>query len=157
LPISKRDFNPEAIKDWEVSMNNNRRRKQDGFTLIELLVVIIILGLLSALVAPKFFGKVDKAKLKTAKTQIELFGSALDEFRLDNNRYPTTAEGLESLRTKPGGLANWDGPYLPKQIPQDPWGRPYVYTSPGEHGPYDLLSYGPDGAAGGENNIVSWQ
>jgi general secretion pathway protein G len=138
-------------------MNNDRRRKQEGFTLIELLVVIIILGLLSALVAPKFFGKVDKAKLKTAKTQIELFGSALDEFRLDNGRYPTTAEGLEALRTKPGALANWDGPYLHKQIPMDPWGRPYVYTSPGDHGPYDLLSYGPDGAAGGDSNIVSWQ
>lgn len=138
-------------------MERNRRWKESGFTLIELLVVIIILGLLSALVAPKFFGKVDKAKLKTTKTQIELFGSALDEFRLDNGRYPTTAEGLEALRTKPGGLANWDGPYLPKQIPQDPWGHPYVYTCPGEHGPYDLISYGPDGTAGGDNNIVSWQ
>ncbi len=150
----------EYKKDWEISMNNNRCRNQNGFTLIELLVVIIILGLLSALVAPKFFGKVDKAKQKTAKTQIELFGSALDEFRLDNGRYPTTAEGLEALRTKPGALANWDGPYLPKSIPMDPWGKPYVYLSPGEHGPYDLLSYGADGAAGGDNNdkdIVSWE
>jgi general secretion pathway protein G len=141
-------------------MDINQRRKQNGFTLIELLVVIIILGLLSALVAPKFFGKVDKAKLKTAKTQIELFGSALDEFRLDTGRYPTTTEGLEALRTKPGSLANWEGPYLPKQIPMDPWGRPYLYTSPGQHGPYDLVSYGADGASGGDNNdqdIVSWQ
>lgn len=134
--------------------------KEGGFTLIELLVVIIILGLLSALVAPKFFGKVDKAKQKAAKTQIELFGSALDEFRLDNGRYPTSGEGLDALRVKPGGLANWDGPYLPKQIPLDPWGKAYVYKSPGDKGPYDLISYGADGAPGGENNdkdIVSWE
>jgi general secretion pathway protein G len=134
--------------------------KQKGFTLIELLVVIIILGLLSALVAPKFFGKVDKAKMKTTKTQIELFGSALDEFRLDNGRYPTTEEGLNALREKTGNLPNWDGPYLPKAIPPDPWGNPYHYRSPGEHGPYDLVSFGMDGAAGGEGNdrdIVSWE
>lgn len=140
-----------------------RQRKflrKDGFTLIELLVVIIILGLLSALVAPKFFGKVDKAKQKTAKTQIELFGSALDEFRLDVGRYPTTEEGLNALREKPGNIANWEGPYLPKAIPMDPWGFPYQYKSPGEHGAYDLYSYGADGGIGGEGNdkdIVSWE
>ncbi len=140
--------------------NNRKEMKEGGFTLIELLVVIIILGLLSALVAPKFFGKVDKAKHKAAKTQIELFGSALDEFRLDNGRYPTSGEGLDALRVKPAGLANWDGPYLPKQIPLDPWGKAYVYKSPGDKGPYDLISYGADGAPGGENNdkdIVSWE
>ena len=137
-----------------------KHRGEEGFTLIELLVVIIILGLLSALVAPKFFGKVDKAKLKTAKTQIELFGSALDEFRLDNGRYPTTEEGLEALRTKPASLPNWDGPYLPKPVPLDPWGKAYIYKSPGDHGPYDLESYAADGAPGGEGNdkdIVSWE
>ncbi|WP_035258275.1 type II secretion system major pseudopilin GspG [Desulfatirhabdium butyrativorans] len=136
------------------------KRSEKGFTLIELLVVIIILGLLSALVAPKFFGKVDKAKQKTAKTQIELFGSALDEFRLDVGRYPTTEEGLNALREKPGNVTNWEGPYLPKAIPLDPWGFAYQYRSPGEHGAYDLYSFGADGAIGGEGNdkdIVNWE
>lgn len=133
---------------------------EKGFTLIELLVVLIILGLLAALVAPKFFGKIGKAKTRTAKTQIELLGAALDDFRLDNGRYPTTEEGLKALREKPGDLATWDGPYLPKPVPLDPWGRPYHYQSPGEHGDYDLFSYGKDGVEGGEKenkDIVSWE
>ena len=136
------------------------RKKEKGFTLIELLVVLIILGLLSALVAPKFFGKIGKAKTKTAKTQIELLGAALDDFRLDNGRYPTTEEGLKALREKPGDLETWDGPYLPKPVPKDPWGRPYHYQSPGEHGDYDLFSYGKDGVEGGEKenkDVVSWE
>lgn len=131
-----------------------------GFTLIELMVVMIILGLLAALVAPRFVGKVGKAKVKTAKAQIELLGSALDDFRLDNGRYPTTEEGLDALRHKPPGLPNWDGPYLPKEVPLDPWGRPYHYKCPGEHGDYDLFSYGKDGVQGGEKenqDIVSWK
>ncbi len=134
--------------------------KTDGFTLIELLVVIVIIGLLSAIVAPKFFGKVDKAKIKTAKAQVELLGAALDSFRLDNDRYPTTEEGLKALREKPEGLENWDGPYLPKPVPLDPWERPYIYISPGEHGDYDLFSYGKDGVVGGEksdHDVVSWE
>lgn len=135
-------------------------KEHEGFTLIELLVVLIILGLLAAIVAPKFFGRIDKAKVKTAKAQIELLGTALDSFRLDNGRYPTTEEGLEALRTKPGELEKWDGPYLPKPVPQDPWGRPYHYRSPGENGEYDLFSYGRDGTEGGEGvdrDIVSWE
>jgi general secretion pathway protein G len=135
-------------------------KKEEGFTLIELLVVLIILGLLSALVAPKFFGKIEKAKTKTAKTQIELLGAALDDFRLDNGRYPTTEEGLKALREKPGDLETWDGPYLPKPVPSDPWGRPYHYQSPGEHGDYDLFTYGKDDVEGGEKDnkdIVSWE
>ncbi len=135
-------------------------RKKDGFTLIEILVVIIILGLLSALVAPKFFGKVGKAKVKTAKVQINLLGTALDDFRLDNGRYPTTDEGLNILREKPEDLKNWDGPYLPKQVPSDPWDQPYQYKNPGDHGEYDLFSYGKDGVEGGEKtdkDIVSWE
>jgi general secretion pathway protein G len=131
----------------------------EGFSLMELLVVIIILGLLLGLVAPKFFGKVEKAQTKTAKAQIELLGSALDSFRLDNGRYPTTEEGLSVLREKPSELENWDGPYLPKPVPKDPWDRPYVYKCPGDHGDYDLYSFGRDGAEGGEDadqDIVSW-
>lgn len=136
------------------------RKNNKGFTLVEVMVVIIIVGLLSALVAPKFFGKVDQARVKTTKTQIGLLGGALDDFRLDNGRYPTTEEGLDALRKQPDGLKNWYGPYLPKDVPLDAWGNPYEYRSPGEHGEYDLFSYGKDGQEGGEKDnkdIVSWE
>jgi general secretion pathway protein G len=136
------------------------RKRERGFTLIELMIVIIILGLLAALVGPKLFGKVGAAKQKAAKAQIELFGTALDALRLDVGRYPTTDEGLKSLREKPSGMENWKGPYLPKEIPNDPWGKPYIYKSPGEHGDYDLMSYGLDGTQGGEGeneDVVSWK
>ncbi|NIO07191.1 MAG: type II secretion system major pseudopilin GspG [Deltaproteobacteria bacterium] len=130
-----------------------------GFTLIELLVVMVIIGLLAALVAPRFVRQEEKAKIKAAKAQIELLGTALDTLRLDAGRYPTTQEGLDALRRKPGGLAGWDGPYLKKEIPLDPWRKPYVYRSPGQNGPYDLISYGADGTPGGEGDnqdITSW-
>jgi len=144
------------FKDYK----KNRFKNQRGFTLIELLVVVIILGLLAGLVAPKFFGKLGKSKKGTAKTQIALFGGALDEFRLDVGRYPTTEEGLNSLREKPSNLNKWEGPYLPKSIPKDPWGNDYVYKAPGEHGDYDLISFGRDGQSGGEGedaDVVSWE
>ena len=131
-----------------------------GFTLIELLVVIIVLGLLAALVAPRMFGKVGKAKQNATRSQIEAFSTALEAFRLDNGRLPSTAEGLAALRVRPPNLPNWDGPYLSKEIPKDPWGRAYVYKAPGEHGDYDIISYGADGAPGGEGeniDIVSWK
>ncbi len=138
----------------------NFLRKQSGFTLIELLVVMVILGLLAALVGPKLFPKLGKGKQHAAKAQIELFGEALDQFRLDTGRYPTTSEGLEALIRNPG-VEGWDGPYLRKNVvPKDPWGRPYHYQSPGTHGEYDLFSYGADGAPGGEGenkDIVSWE
>jgi len=123
----------------------------------------IILGLLAALVAPKFFGKIGQSKIKAAKTQIELLGSALDSFYLDVGRYPTTDEGLVSLIRKPDTIkeTKWKGPYLPKnKIPQDPWGSDYIYKSPGEHGKYDLFSYGADsreGGSGEDADIVSWE
>jgi general secretion pathway protein G len=136
------------------------RRKDRGFTLIEILIVVIIIGLLASLVGPKLFSKLSGAKQKSAKAQIELFGTALDALRLDVGRYPTTEEGLKVLREKPSGMEGWQGPYLPKEIPSDPWGKPYVYKCPGEHGEYDLISFGLDGVEGGEGenqDIVSWK
>jgi general secretion pathway protein G len=135
-------------------------RGREGFTLIELLVVIVIIGLLAALVGPRIIGKGDQARVKTAKAQIELLGQALDQFSLDNGRYPSTSEGLNALLTDPG-FDTWDGPYLKKRIiPKDPWGELYKYTSPGSNGDYDLISYGKDKTPGGEKynaDIVSWE
>ena len=122
--------------------------------------MIIIIGLLAALVGPRFFGKVGTAKLKATKAQIEMFGTALDTFRLDVGRYPTTEEGLKALREKPAAIERWEGPYLPKEIPSDPWGKPYMYKSPGDNGDYDIVSYGLDGVEGGEGenqDVVSWK
>lgn len=141
-------------------MKKREKKRGNGFTLVEILVVIIIIGLLAALVGPRLFGKVSTAKLSAAKAQIELFGTALDTFRLDVGRYPTTEEGLKALREKPSGVEGWNGPYLPKEIPLDPWKKPYIYKSPGDHGDYDLISYGLDGTEGGEGenqDVVSWK
>ena len=139
-------------------------RKKDhraaGFTLIELMIVLFILGLLAALVAPRLMGRVGKAKQKTAQAQIQLLATALDLLHLDVGRYPTEEEGLKSLYQKPDNLPSWAGPYLDKVVPKDPWGRDYVYKYPGEHGSYDLGSYGADGLPGGEGenqDIVNWQ
>ena len=137
--------------------NNIHNRK--GFTLIELLVVMVILGMLAALVGPQIFGKVGKGKQSAARTQIEMLGQALDSYRLDVGRYPSTSEGLNALITNPGAQG-WDGPYLKKGVPNDPWQKPYQYQSPGSHGDYDLLSLGADGAAGGEGenkDVNSWE
>ena len=131
-----------------------------GFTLIELMVVLFILGLLAALVAPKMLGRMGESKVKAAKAQIELLGTALDSFHLDIGRYPTTQEGLQALRTAPAGVDAWKGPYLPKDVPNDPWGRPYQYVCPGNHGDYDLFSLGADNAEGGEGenqDSESWK
>ena len=126
-----------------------RKNPQSGFTLIELLVVMVIIGLLAALVVPKFFGHVDKAMQQDAQAQIELLGQALDLYRLENHKYPNTDEGLKAIAS-----------YLKKELPKDPWGNKFEYRSPGEHGDYDLVSYGADSVEGGEDNnrdIVSWK
>jgi len=137
-----------------------RKRRDRGFTLIELLIVMVILGLLAALVGPRMFGKVGKSRQKAAKAQITLLETALDTYKLDTSKYPTTSQGLEALRTQPSGVERWDGPYLPKAVPMDPWGHPYEYRYPGEHGDYDIISYGADGSPGGDEenlDIVSWR
>ena len=134
-------------------------KRRRGFTLVELLVVMVMIALLAALVGPRLFPKVGKGKQSAAKAQIELFGQALDQFRLDAGRYPNTQEGLNALMTNPG-IEKWDGPYLKKSLPQDPWGKPYHYQCPGTHGEYDLFSYGRDGSPGGDGedkDVVSWE
>lgn len=136
------------------------RDGERGFTLIEMLVVITIIGLIMALVGPRVLNYLSESKAKAAKIQISSFGSALDLFFLDTGRYPTSSEGLDVLIQRPGGAATWNGPYLKGAVvPADPWGRPYVYRSPGQHGPYDIVSYGEDGREGGTGtatDITSW-
>lgn len=143
------------------SFVKGRLRREDGFTLIEIIVVVIIIGLLATLVAPRFFGKVEQSKVKTTYAQIELLGAALDMYRLDVGDYPDTSQGLSALRVKPSSVnRGWDGPYLKKELPVDAWGNDYVYTSPGKHGDYDLVSLGADALEGGEGkamDIVSWK
>lgn len=130
------------------------RHRQDGFTLLELLVVVAIIGLLVAYVGPKYFTQVGKSEVTAARAQIDAFEKALDHYRLDVGRYPTTEQGLGALLTAPSGTPKWGGPYLAKTVPTDPWGHAYVYRSPGEKTEYELLSHGKDGAAGGSGEAA---
>ncbi len=130
-----------------------------GFTLLELLVVMVIIGLLAGYVGPRFFGQIGKSEVKVARAQLDALQKALDQYRIDAGRYPSSEQGLAALREKPVDEARWAGPYLSKAVPQDPWGHDYQYRSPGEHGEYDLLSFGHDGRPGGDGedaDLTSW-
>lgn len=136
-----------------------RAKKALGFTLLELLVVMLIIGLLAGIVGPKYFSQLGKSEAKAARAQLESIGKALELYRLDTGRYPSTEQGLRALLDKPGDETRWEGPYLKKGLPPDPWGRAYVYKSPGEHGDFDLYSLGKDGQPGGSDeaaDITSW-
>ena len=132
---------------------------QGGFTLIELLLVLVILGILAALVVPKFSGRTEQARVTAAHSQIAIFGTALDNFEVDTGFYPKGRNGLQDLVQQPRDAENWKGPYLKSDIPDDPWHHPYVYECPGKHNPsgYDLMSLGPDGREGGDDDITNWQ
>ena len=124
--------------------------RHSGFTLLELLVVMVIIGLLAGIVAPRYFSQVGKSRIKAARAQIDSLDKALEQFRIDTGRLPTTEEGLAALNSAPPGMTGWEGPYLKRALPQDPWGHPYVYVQPGTHqNDFDLESYGRDGQPGG--------
>jgi general secretion pathway protein G len=137
----------------------NRFRRARGFTLLELLVVLVIIGLLAGYVAPRYFSQVGKSEIKAAQAQINSLEKALDHYRLDIGRYPSTEQGLKALMERPQNEAKWQGPYLQKALPLDPWGRAYLYKSPGEHGEFDLWSLGKDGQQGGTGegaDVTNW-
>jgi general secretion pathway protein G len=140
---------------------SRRARLQAGVTLIEMMVVVVIIALFAAIVAPRMMGRADQARRTAAKVQVNNFMTALGSYKLDTGTYPTTEQGLQALRVKPEAVENWQGPYLPQDVPTDPWQHPYVYKYPGEHGDEpDIISYGLDGQPGGEGNnadIVSWK
>ena len=135
-------------------------RSAKGFTLLELLVVLVIIGLLVGYVGPRYFSQIGKSETKAARAQIDALEKALDQYRLDVGHYPTSEQGLAALNAAPANEKNWAGPYLKKAVPLDPWGNPYNYRHPGEHGDLDLFSFGKDGQPGGEGDnkdVVNWQ
>ena len=138
---------------------NGSPLRDAGFTLLELLVVMVIIGLLAAYVAPKYFSQIGKSEVKVARAQIDALEKALDQYRIDTGRYPTTEQGLAALIRRPTNEPKWAGPYLKKEVPADPWGKPFIFRSPGEHGEYDIVSYGKDGQPGGKDeasDITNW-
>ena len=142
-----------------VSRTQNRGVNQRGFTLMELLVVLAILGLLMGLVGPQVLNQLGGAKTKTAALQIADLEQTLEMYKLDVGRFPNTEQGLDALVNKPAGVVGWNGPYLKSDVPLDPWNGDYVYTYPGEHGDFDIVTYGQDGAPGGDGenaDVSSW-
>ena len=130
-----------------------------GFTLLELLVVMVIIGLLAGYVGPKYFEQIGKSETKTARAQIDSLGKALDQYRIDVGQYPSTEQGLVALNKSPTNDPKWAGPYLKKNVPNDPWNKPYLYKSPGEHDDFDLYTWGKDGQLGGvkeSEDVLSW-
>lgn len=134
-------------------MNVGAQRRR-GFTLLELMVVMVIIGLLAAYVAPRYFSQVGKSETKLAKAQIDALEKALEQYRADTGHFPTTEQGLAALMARPNNEARWDGPYLKRGLPNDPWGRAYLYKQPGEHGEVDIWSLGRDGQAGGTGDAA---
>jgi general secretion pathway protein G len=153
-------MNGRAARKPAARRRRSAHRGERGFTLVEILVVITIIGLIMGLVGPRVLNYLTESKAKAAKIQIESFSSALDLYFLDNGRYPTSSEGLAALVQRPGSIMTWNGPYLKGAVvPNDPWGNAYVYHSPGQHGTYDIVSYGSDGQEGGTGaagDIASW-
>ncbi len=143
------------------SNDTRKTRRRAGITLIEMLVVVTIIALFAAVVAPRMLRRTDMARATAARTQINSFMTALGAYKLDTGTFPSTEMGLQALRARPQDVPQWNGPYLPQEIPVDPWGRPYVYRYPGEHGDEpDIISYGADGQPGGEGinaDVVSWK
>ena len=160
VPVRRAGARASDASGFRAASPDRHTRRRGGFTLLELLVVMVIIGLLAAYVAPRYFSQVGRSEVRSAQAQIAALRNALDTYRLDVGSYPTPEQGLVALNVKPPSAVRWNGPYLQKSVPVDPWGHPYQYKAPGEHGEFDLFSLGKDGQPGGSGegaDITSWQ